>query len=166
MNKAVFWLDVALKRSLITLMAAIVLVVCWQVLSRFVLQQPSSITEELARTLLLWIGMLGAALAYRTGQHLGLDIVTTRLSPRWQRRVALLLTALVVLFAFAVMVVGGGALVKLTLQLKQMSAALGVPVGWLYSVIPLAGLLISFYGLCQLLCLWRGVPLQQCSGCE
>lgn len=166
MNKAVYWLDTVLKRSLITLMAAIVLVVCWQVLSRFVLQNPSSITEELARTLLLWIGMLGAALAYRTGQHLGLDIVTARLSPRWQRRVALTLTALVVLFAFAVMVVGGGALVQLTLQLKQMSAALGVPVGWLYSVIPVSGLLISFYGVCQLLCLWRGISLQQCSGCE
>lgn len=166
MNKTVFWLDEALKRLLIALMAAIVLVVCWQVLSRFVLQSPSSLTEELARTLLLWIGMLGAALAYRTGQHLGLDIVTAKFSLRWQRRVAMLLTALVVLFAFVVMVIGGGALVQLTLQLKQMSAALGVPVGWLYSVIPLSGALISFYGLCQLRCLWRGIPLQQCSGCE
>jgi TRAP-type C4-dicarboxylate transport system permease small subunit len=123
-------------------------------------------TEEISRTLLLWIGMLGAALAYRTGQHLGLDIVTAKFSLRWQRRVAMVLTALVVLFAFVVMVIGGGALVQLTLQLKQMSAALGVPVGWLYSVIPLSGGLISFYGLCQLYCLWRDVPLQQCSGCE
>lgn len=166
MNKSVFWLDEALKRVLIALMAAIVLVVCWQVLSRFVLQSPSSLTEELARTLLLWIGMLGAALAYRTGQHLGLDIVTAKFSLRWQRRVAMVLTALVVLFAFVVMVIGGGALVQLTLQLNQMSAALGVPVGWLYSVIPLSGVLISFYGLCQLYCLWRGIALQQCSGCE
>jgi len=166
MNKTVYWLDELLKRSLIALMAAIVLVVCWQVLSRFVLQSPSSVTEELARTLLLWIGMLGAALAYRTGQHLGLDIVTSRFSPNWQRRVAMLLTALVVLFAFMVMVVGGGALVQLTLQLNQMSAALGVPVGWLYSVIPLSGALISFYGLCQLYCLWRKRSLAGCCGCE
>lgn len=166
MNKTVFWLDELLKRSLISLMAAIVLVVCWQVLSRFVLQSPSSVTEELARTLLLWIGMLGAALAYRTGQHLGLDIVTARFSLRWQRRVAMLLTALVVVFAFVVMVIGGGALVQLTLQLNQMSAALGVPVGWLYGVIPLSGLLISFYGLCQLYCLWRGQTLHSCSGCD
>lgn len=166
MNKTVFWLDELLKRSLISLMAAIVLVVCWQVLSRFVLQSPSSVTEELARTLLLWIGMLGAALAYRTGQHLGLDIVTARFSLRWQRRVAMLLTGLVVVFAFVVMVIGGGALVQLTLQLNQMSAALGVPVGWLYGVIPLSGLLISFYGLCQLYCLWRSQTLHSCSGCD
>ena len=63
MNKAVFWVDQILRRTLMVLMASIVLVVCWQVLSRFALGAPSSMTEEIARTLLLWIGMLGAALA-------------------------------------------------------------------------------------------------------
>ena len=166
MNKTVFWLDEALKRLLIGLMAAIVLVVCWQVVSRFILGEPSSMTEEISRTLLLWIGMLGAALAYRTGQHLGLDILTSKFSPQWQRRVAILLTALVVLFALVVMVGGGGALVQLTFELNQMSAALGIPVGWIYSVIPLAGLFIAFYGLCQLRSLWHGEALPQPEGID
>lgn len=166
MNAIVRLLDGLLKRVLVGLMAAIVLVVCWQVFSRFVLASPSSMTEEIARCLLLWIGMLGAAFAYRTGQHLGLDIVVRKFSPQVQQGIAMLLTALVVLFALAVMVLGGGALVQLTLELNQMSAALGIPVGWIYSVIPLAGLFIAFYGLCQLRSLWHGEALPQPEGID
>lgn len=166
MNAMLRLLDGFLKRVLVALMAAIVLVVCWQVFSRFVLDSPSSMTEEIARCLLLWIGMLGAAFAYRTGQHLGLDIVVRKFSPQTQQGIAMLLTVLVVLFALAVMVLGGGALVQLTLELKQMSASLGIPVGWIYSVIPLAGGLIAFYGLCQLRSLWHGEPLPQPEGID
>jgi TRAP-type C4-dicarboxylate transport system permease small subunit len=146
-------------------MAAIVLVVCWQVLSRFVLAAPSSMTEEIARCLLLWIGMLGAAFAYRTGQHLGLDIVTRKLPLHWQHRLAMLLTAAVVLFALAVMVGGGGQLVLLTYQLDQMSAALGVRISWIYLALPLSGLLIAFYGCCQLCCLWQRRPMLAAEDC-
>ena len=107
MTKLVLFVDWVLKRSLMLLMAAIVLVVCWQVLSRFVLTNPSSMTEEIARCLLLWIAMLGAAYAYRTGQHLGLDIVTSRMPALWQHRIAFVLTAAVVVFSSVVMVWGG-----------------------------------------------------------
>ena len=166
MNAMLRLLDGLLKRLLVGLMAAIVLVVCWQVFSRHVLASPSSMTEEIARCLLLWIGMLGAAFAYRTGQHLGLDIVVRKFRPQVQQVIAMVLTALVVLFALAVMVLGGGALVQLTLELNQMSASLGIPVGWIYSVIPLAGLFIAFYGLCQLRSLWHGEALPQPEGID
>ncbi len=165
MNNLLAWVDVGLRRTLIGLMAVIVLVVCWQVLSRFVLAAPSSMTEEIARCLLLWIGMLGAALAYRTGQHLGLDIVTRQLPSHWQHRLAMLLTLAVVLFALAVMVGGGGQLVLLTYQLDQMSAALGVRMSWIYLAIPLSGSLIAFYGCCQLCCLWQHRPMLAAEDC-
>lgn len=142
--------DNALKWFLAFLMASIVLVVCWQVVSRFVLNAPSSMTEELSRTLLIWIGMIGAAFAYRTGVHLGLDIVTQKFSPAGRRRVAAVLTAAVSAFAVAVMVVGGGNLVRLTYQLNQMSAALDIKMAYIYLAIPLSGVLIAFYGICQL----------------
>ena len=134
MTKLVLLVDWVLKRSLMLLMAAIVLVVCWQVLSRFVLTNPSSMTEEIARCLLLWIAMLGAAYAYRTGQHLGLDIVTSRMPAVWQYRIAFVLTAAVVVFSSIVMVWGGGELVWLTFELNQMSAALGIRMAYIYPV--------------------------------
>ena len=166
MTKLIHLVDTLLKWFLAGLMGGIVLVVCWQVVSRYILNAPSSITEELSRTFLIWIGMVGAAFAYRTGVHLGLDIVTQKFPKAVQRKLAMVLTASVVLFAIAVMVVGGGNLVALTYELNQMSAALGIRVAWIYLAIPLAGFLIAFYGLCQLICLWRGDTLLPTGGCE
>lgn len=154
MNSLIIAVDSLLKRLLMVLMAAIVLVVCFQVLSRFVLATPSSITEEISRCLLLWIGMFGSAFAYRTGQHLGLDIVTRKFSGIWQLRIAAILTLAVVIFAIAAMTFGGGQLVMLAFELNQMNAGLGICIGWIYLVLPLSGLLIGFYGLCQLRSLW------------
>ena len=57
MNKLICRIDSALKWTLAGLMLSIVLVVCWQVVSRYLLNAPSSITEELSRCLLIWIGM-------------------------------------------------------------------------------------------------------------
>jgi len=150
MNKLIRRIDNALKWILAAMMLSIVLVVCWQVVSRYLLNSPSSITEELSRCLLIWIGMLGAALAYRTGVHLGLDIVTQRFNPRNRQRLAMLVSAAVVLFALAVMVVGGGNLVALTFELNQMSAALGIRMAYIYLIIPFSGSIMVFYGVCQL----------------
>lgn len=150
MNKLICRLDSALKWTLAGLMLSIVLVVGWQVVSRYLLNAPSSITEELSRCLLIWIGMLGAALAYRTGVHLGLDIVTQRFNARNRQRLAMLVSAAVVVFAIAVMVIGGGNLVALTYELNQMSAALDIRMAYIYMIIPFSGSIIAFYGICQL----------------
>ena len=164
MTKVVHAVDTVLKWFLAALMATIVLVVSWQVISRFVLNAPSSITEELSRTLLIWIGMVGAAFAYRTGVHLGLDIVTQKFPKAVQRHLAMVLTTSVVLFAIAVMVVGGGNLVALTYELNQMSAALDIKMAYIYIAVPLSGLLIAFYGVCQLYYLAANKPMQPVEG--
>ncbi len=164
MNKLLHWVDCLLKWFLAGLMTAIVLVVCWQVVSRFVLNAPSSITEELSRSLLIWIGMVGAAFAYRTGVHLGFDMLTRRLTGVKQQRAAMFLTAAVVLFAVVVMVFGGGNLVWLTWELNQISAALGIKMAYIYIALPLSGTLITFYGLCQLYYLACNKPMPAVEG--
>lgn len=164
MNKLLLTTDTLLKRFLALLMAAIVLVVCWQVVSRFVLNAPSSITEELSRALLMWIGMIGTAFAYRTGMHLGLDILTSKCSAKAQRPLALLVTSAVLLFAVVVMLFGGGKLVALTFELNQMSAALDIKMAYIYIAVPLAGALICFYAVCQMYALLTDNALPQVEG--
>ena len=53
--------------------------------------------------------------------------------------------SLVAKFAFLVMVIGGGNLVFITIKLEQLSPSLQIPLGFVYSVIPLSGLIIIFY---------------------
>lgn len=72
-------IDVVLKWTLIALMAFSVLNVLWQVFTRFVLHHPASYTEELARYLLIWIGLLGAAYAAGNKLHLAIDLFSAKL---------------------------------------------------------------------------------------
>jgi len=133
------------------LMFAIVADVTWQVVTRFIMSEPSSFTEEIARYLLIWIGLLGAAYAYRRHAHLGLDIITRSL--KGGKAVFAQKTAdfVCLLFALCVMVIGGVNLVKITLELNQLSAALQLPVGYVYSVLPLSGLLIIVFAIDRLM---------------
>lgn len=137
--------DLALGWLLVALMALAVVNVLWQVFTRFVLANPSSFTDELARYLLVWTGLFGAAYATGKRMHLAIDLLATRLRGRARHYHGLVVEACVGTFALAVMVVGGARLVALTFLLGQTSAALKLPLGLVYLALPASGLLIAFY---------------------
>ncbi len=138
-------LDRILRLALALLMTAMVTSVVWQVLSRYLFVVPAAWTEELARFLLIWIGMLGAAYAYRQGSHLGIDLLANKLTERGKQRLHSIVHTVCLLFVASVLVVGGGLLVSMTWELKQYSAAMGLPIAYVYSVIPASGVLISLF---------------------
>jgi TRAP-type C4-dicarboxylate transport system permease small subunit len=143
-------LDRVLEAALFVSLSAMTLAVLWQVVSRFVLRDPSSITEELARFLMMWVGLLGATYAVGQGLHPsvgGVHFALSRVLPlggltRGMPRL------LVGAFAALVLLAGGLELVRLTLELNQTSAALRLPLGWVYAVLPVSGLLLLLYCCC------------------
>lgn len=157
MNKLYFSIINALKYLVIILSAAIVIVVTLQVFSRFVLQSPSSVTEELARFLLIWIGLLGGAYGYHSNAHLGLDIITNRFGRISQHWISIVGHLLVMFFALTVMVIGGISLVQLTFEPPQISAALEIQMGYIYSAVPLSGVLIVYIALVKILGLFSQI---------
>lgn len=70
-------IDKGLELSLIFLMAFLVVDVLWQVLSRYILVSPSSVTDELAGYLLIWVGLLGAAYVSGKNEHLAIRFITS-----------------------------------------------------------------------------------------
>jgi TRAP-type C4-dicarboxylate transport system permease small subunit len=136
-------LDRALAGLLAALLALMVASVTWQVISRYLLGNPSGWTEELARFLLIWIGLFGGALAYHRRLHLGLDLLADRLDGAalaWQRRAV---DTCVLIFAVSILIIGGSSLVGLTYELAQYSPALGLPMSFVYLSLPFSGLLIA-----------------------
>lgn len=131
-----------LQKLVITLLASIVLVVTLQVFSRFILQSPSSFTEELARFLLIWIGLFGGAYGYHSNAHLGLDILTNKLQGASHHIAAIIANVLIMAFAIVVMIIGGFSLVSLTFDPVQISASLEIKMGYVYSAVPISGGLI------------------------
>lgn len=148
--------DRLLGSAICVLMAAMVLNVLWQVFTRFVLKNPSSFTEEAARYMMIWVGLLGSA--YATGQksHLALDLLTAKFQGARKRTSELFIHSVVLLFALAVLVLGGGRLVWIQLSLGQQSAALQLKLGYVYLAVPLAGVFIVFYCALALLDTLRG----------
>ena len=155
------WVDWGLGWAVVVLMGLAVVNVLWQVFTRFVLNDPSSFTDELARYLLIWVGLFGAAYATGKRMHLAIDLLRTKLTGRAVHWHGIFVGACVALFALFVMVVGGLRLVALTFLLGQTSAALQVPLGVVYLALPLSGALIVLYltlFIVERVRLLRGLP--------
>ena len=132
-----------LEWILILLVAGLVLDVLWQVFSRFVLNDPSSWTDELATLLIIWVAMIGASVAFIRNNHLGVDYFVGKLKPRPRLISEILVQGLICLFAVVVLLLGGAKLVTLTLLTEQVSPALLVKMGHVYMALPLSGLVIT-----------------------
>ena len=66
------------------LLAIVSLLGIWQVGTRFLLEQPSTWTEELMRRLLVWMVMLGAAVAFRHGALISVDLMLKTARGKWR----------------------------------------------------------------------------------
>jgi TRAP-type C4-dicarboxylate transport system permease small subunit len=144
-------LDRILGGFLVFLMVIIVMAVLWQVFSRYIMQSPSSVTEELARYLLIWISILGAAYAAGQQDHLAINLLEERLNKQNRKRLRIFIDVLIIFFCVTVLIIGGGNLVYVNYDLGQNSAALEIPLYVVYMVIPLSGLLIIVYKINEIL---------------
>jgi len=158
-------LDRSLELLVIVVVAVLVVDVLWQVFTRFILKNPSTWTEELAVFMLIWVSLLGAAVALNRGSHLGIDYFVGKLSPRKRLYTEIFVFLCVSVFSLTVMVIGGIDLVSSTLKLEQTSPALGVRVGYVYLAVPISGFFLVLYsviGLVERLAqLSRGGPIPE-----
>jgi TRAP-type C4-dicarboxylate transport system permease small subunit len=121
------------------------------VFTRYVISAPSQFTQELARYLLIWIGILGSGYAAGQRAHLSLELLPESLEGRQLSWLKIVIEGSVLAFAFIVMVVGGVRLVYILLLSGQTSATLNLLIGYVYAVVPLSGLLISFYSVIHIM---------------
>ena len=140
-------IDKILENILIAFMSILVIDVLWQVLSRYILSSPSSFTDELAGFLLIWVGLLGAAYAAGKQGHLAIDLLVQRSKPETQKNLLIVINVVVALFALLVMIVGGSWLVATRFMFNVNSAALHLPLGYVYIVLPFSGVLILYYSI-------------------
>jgi len=149
MNRARKYVDKVIEFLLITFMSILTLDVLWQVFTRYVLGDPSAWTEELARFILIWVSILGAAYVSGKKQHIAIDLLQQKSDPQTQRRIQYVIDSLIILFALCVLVIGGYNLVRITIS--QTSSSLQISLGLIYLVVPISGVLIIFYAIADML---------------
>lgn len=138
-------LDKIIELLLVSILSAMVINVLWQIITRYFSASPSSFSDELARYLMIWLGLIGSAYVSGKKEHVSIDYFLKKLNHK--KRVLLNRTIgfIILFFAFFVMIIGGGHLVFITIKLEQLSPSLQIPLGFVYSAIPLSGLIIIFY---------------------
>ncbi|WP_405410157.1 TRAP transporter small permease [Maribacter sp. Asnod1-A12] len=143
-------IDSVLGKALVLIMVVMVINVLWQVFTRYVTGNPSSFTDELARFLMIWIGVLGAAYVSGKNLHVAIDILPLRQSEKTQKKLKIIVTILIILFVLFAFVIGGSRLVYISYVLGQQSPALQLPLAVVYLIIPISGLLIMYYKISDL----------------
>ena len=144
-------LNRVLEVFLVFLVSILVIDVLWQVFSRYLLSSPSSFTDELAGFLLIWVGVLGAAYVAGRQEHLAIDILLQKSPPARRKKLQYFIHVIIFLFSLSVMVLGGVILMYTRFVLQVKSAALQLPLGYVYIILPISGLIIMYYEVIHIL---------------
>ena len=149
MKNSRIFVDRLVESFLIAILGIMVVNVLWQVFTRFFTNSPSSFTDELARYLMIWLGILGAAYVAGKNEHVAIDFFSKKFSEKMQKLISRFISISVLGFAFFGMLIGGCHLVYITTKLEQYSPSLNIPLAVIYSIVPISGILIIFYKLTQ-----------------
>ena len=115
------------------LLAAAATVGLFQVLARFVLQQPSTWSEPLVRTLLVWMAYLGLCGVIRAGALVSVDALYRACRGRARR----ILEAIITLATLSLLLILAWYGTSLAFRVRfQNLAGLEIPVIWAYAAVP------------------------------
>ena len=136
------------------LFAVMVVVGTYQIVTRFVFNNPSTISEELLTYTFAWMAMFASALVFGKRDHMRMTFLVDKLPDSKRRILEIGIEVLVVAFAVIVLIYGGFTIMQLTMT--QKTASLGIMMGVVYSVVPVCGILIAVYGLLNIIDLCSG----------
>ena len=124
-----------------SIMVLLLLILSWQVFSRYVLKNPSTVTEELSRLLLIVMASLGTTLTFLLHQQLGLDTLTHSAGTRF-KKISEDFSDVIVMLLGLVLIVGGVSMISAKWSLEQTSPVLGFKQVYLYFLLPFCGFFI------------------------
>lgn len=136
-------LDKVLEFICCTLLALMTTLVTWQVVSRYVLNNPSTVTEELVLFSFVWMGLLGGAYLFGKNEHMAMTFLFDKLSEKNQIKVRIFFELVIMAFAVFILVFGGWNMSKLSMG--QLSSSLQIPMGYIYLALPLSGITTMIY---------------------
>lgn len=138
----------------IVLFAVMVVVGTYQIITRFIFNSPSTVSEELLTYTFAWMAIFSSAYVFGKRDHMRMTFIADKL-PKEQRKILeIVIELLIIAFAVIVLIYGGFTIMGLTMT--QKTASLGVMMGVVYAVVPICGILIAIYGVLNVIDLCAG----------
>lgn len=136
-------------------LAAALAVVAAQVVFRYGLGNSIIWSEEFARFALIWSAFLGASVAYRRGEHVGVTLLLDRLPGSLARLLASVTHLITIAFA-ALVAWEGWHLTMRVFDRGEVANAIRVEIAWIYLAVPIGALFLGIAALAALLRLASG----------
>ena len=117
----------------------------YQIITRYFFNRPSTVSEELLTYSFTWMALLASAYVFGKRDHMRMGFLADKITGPARKCLEIAIDLLTFAFAGVVMVYGGISITKLTMI--QTTASLRVPMGYIYVIVPVTGLLIMLFSL-------------------
>lgn len=128
-----------IKTSLITILSGMSILIVYQVFARYILNSPSSMSEELLRFGLIWLGILGAGLCFFKEKHLNLPFLIDIIPERHKDKIVIFNILINTTLGIILCIGGWLAVIK---NADYLTPTLKLSMGGLQSVLVITGALI------------------------
>lgn len=129
--------DKIMEILIVVILVAMSLIVLWQVFTRFILNDPSTWSEELAKYLMIWLAFLAGAMGIKTGSHLGLTLISGSVANPVVKKTIWVISYILCLITGVIILVYGYKFM-LVGKLKTASS-MNFTMTIVYAIIPLSG---------------------------
>lgn len=130
---------------IILLFILMTIVGTYQIVTRYFFNSPSTVSEELLTYTFTWMALLASAYVFGKRDHMRMGFLADKIKGAPKKWLEVCIDGLAFLFAAIVMVYGGISITKLTMI--QTTASLRVPMGYIYIIVPISGILIMIFSV-------------------
>lgn len=152
-------IDVILSSACALIFAAMVVIGTYQIVTRFIFRNPSTVSEELLTYSFTWMALLASAYVFGKRDHMRMGFMADKLGKSGQKVLNIISEILIMILAGSVMIYGGFTIMQLTMT--QSTASLGIPMGVVYTIVPISGIIIVIYSILNIIDLVAGVEREQ-----
>lgn len=140
------------ERAMFALLVLMTLTATAQVVFRFFFTALSW-SEELSCFLLVFVSLLGAAIAFKRGSHLSITFLSDRLPPAMKKGVAAVVSLLGIGF-FGIVAYYG--VILMQSEAEQLTPAMQISMTWIYLMYPIFGGVTVVHLLDGMVDAWKG----------
>ena len=162
MNKIRAFLDRTIEIFGCAALLIMVAVACWQVISRYVFNSPSTFSEEFLRFSLIWVSLIGLAYVAGKQEHISLTLFLDKCPDHLVHIWKVVLQVVFILFAIYVLIIGGWNVSSMTIN--QISPVLQISMGKVYYALPVSGVIVIIYSMLNIADLIKNRQSQVYSG--
>ncbi|MGM9649986.1 MAG: TRAP transporter small permease [Butyricicoccaceae bacterium] len=135
------------------LFAFMVCIGTYQIVVRYFFNSPSTVSEELLTYSFTWMALLASAYVFGKRDHMRMGFLADKVSGTPRKILETAIELLIMLMVAGIMIFGGFSIMQLTMT--QATASLGIPMGVIYTIIPISGIVIFLYGIMNIIDLWH-----------